>query len=97
MFELPPIIYNKYGKIYLGEKETESAIRAEGFLKILEKFISQEKDKSYEEGVDYCNGEIKSALQSLKDKILDEIEYERWECRHTKEQSLENIKKILNL
>jgi|GEM_PF-3718965 len=42
-----------------------------------------------------CNKIIQEAQQSLKDKILDEIEYERWECRHTKEQSLENIKKTI--
>jgi hypothetical protein len=36
---LKPFIYHKYGKTYIGDKETEGALRVEGMILQLEKVL----------------------------------------------------------
>jgi hypothetical protein len=36
---LNPFVYSKYGKVYIGYKETEGALRVEGFILHLEKVL----------------------------------------------------------
>lgn len=39
---IKPFIYEKYGKIYIGYKETEGALRYEGFVLHLEQTLQKE-------------------------------------------------------
>ncbi len=38
---LKPFIYHKYGKIYIGDKKTEGALRAEGMIIHLTQIINK--------------------------------------------------------
>jgi len=50
---LKPFVYSKYGKEYIGDKESEGALRIEGFVlhtkHILHKLLSQQKREIVEE------------------------------------------------
>ncbi len=60
---LKPFSYNKYGKTYIGEKETEGCIRIEGLImtmgRELKDFYSQTRKECYDEMREMIESKIK--------------------------------------